>query len=591
MNFELKLEKQEQLKRDKLESLFNWRLISIVSLIIFLIASALFPDFNLALPALLIFLPLFFTLVKLSHRVNAHITNLIHLRQFYKRQRFRAQGLPLPPDSVPPLWKTSLEVLSTNDRQTAQDLDLLGSHSLYSLVSEAQTHSGQKKLLQWMFSSPKSLSEITQIQSDIVYFSKKINTIRRIILDIKKNQNIFKEDILIKEALSKPLVPGKIQWKWKILLISFFLSVSEILYRIIVNKLEEGFFFPLVFAIVSLIFLRTIKHSFSRGQSLLTLSRGFSKIFEKIEDLSKTTVGQKHFPIIYKSKISQQLKKIESDLDGLSIVANPLVLILLNAICPWSFYFAIKMEKKRKNLAPNWLAALEEFYTFEAFIGLIVLYKYQTQTFPTFIKEPVFKVKNLEHPLLKKKNRVSNDFDSSHLTIITGSNMSGKSTFLRTIGINFLLSQMGAPIFAKSLITFSGQLTTCIRITDSLKDGASYFYTEVLRLKHLFENTKNNKCLYLIDEIFRGTNNFERLKGSQDLLVALSKTESLGLISTHDLDLTKLSKQFPSIKNYHFRDFIENDSLKFQYKINKGISPSTNALYIMKKNGLPINLD
>ncbi len=586
MNFESKLKKQEQLNKDKLESLFNWRLISIVSLIAFLIASALFPELNLALPSLLICLTLFFTLVKLSNKVNTHIINLTNLRQFYKRQRLRSEGLSLPTDSVPPLWDKS--TLNKENIETAQDLDLLGSHSLYSFISEAQTHSGQKNLLNSMFCHPKSLLELKQIQSDIVHFSKKMNTIRRIILDIKRNQNIFKEDILIKEALSKPLIPNNIQWKWKILIISFLLSISEFFYKTFANKLEDGLFFPLIFAVLSLIFLKTTKHAFSRGQSLVTLLSGFSKIFQRVESLSQTSIGQKHFPVIYKSKISKQLSKMELTLDGLSIAANPLVFLLLNIICPWNFYFAIKLEEKRKALAPDCLSALEEFYKFEAFMGLVVLYRYQTQTFPDFTEQPSFKVEKLEHPLLEKTKRKSNDFDSSHLTIITGSNMSGKSTFLRTIGINFLLSQMGAPVFAKSLTTFSGKLITCIRITDSLKDGASYFYAEVLRLKHLFENTQNHKCLYLIDEIFRGTNNFERLKGSQDLLKALSQTESIGLISTHDLDLTKLSENSSNIENYHFRDFIENDSLKFQYKINKGISPSTNALYIMKKNGLPI---
>ena len=172
--------------------------------------------------------------------------------------------------------------------------------------------------------------------------------------------------------------------------------------------------------------------------------------------------------------------------------------------------------------------------------------------------------------------------------------MSGKSTFLRTLGINQVLAFAGAPVNASKMKTGLLRLFTCIQVSDSLADGFSYFYAEVRRLKILLDLLKDDDPLpvfYLIDEIFRGTNNQERRIGSQSYLRALIRAKGSGVVSTHDLELAKLSDMHSNIINFHFRDDVREGKMHFDYQLRPGPSPSTNALKIMKNEGLPIDSD
>jgi len=180
------------------------------------------------------------------------------------------------------------------------------------------------------------------------------------------------------------------------------------------------------------------------------------------------------------------------------------------------------------------------------------------------------------------------------MVLLTGSNMSGKSTFLRTLGVNIVLANMGAPVFAKRLVVpHNLELFCAIRIDDSLSDATSYFYAEVKRLKVIVDSLKDrdlNKrpVLFLVDEIFRGTNNKERFIGSWHLLKSFLKQGAFGVVSTHDLALAELEKNDSRLVNMHFKEDIVAQELEFNYTLRHGPSPTTNALFIMRKEGLPI---
>ncbi|MBH0186503.1 MAG: DNA mismatch repair protein MutS, partial [Nitrospira sp.] len=200
----------------------------------------------------------------------------------------------------------------------------------------------------------------------------------------------------------------------------------------------------------------------------------------------------------------------------------------------------------------------------------------------------------LGHPLLPANARVANDvcldkLGSIHL--ITGSNMSGKSTFLRTIGINLCLAQAGGPVCA-TLFTWSwSRLACCIRVDDSLDAGLSFFYAEVKRLKTILDATQDRTAppvLFLIDEIFKGTNNRERLIGSRTFIMELARGNGLGLVTTHDLELTDLDKTVPQLTNAHFQETVSAGALQFDYTLRPGPCPTTNALRIMELEGLPV---
>jgi DNA mismatch repair ATPase MutS len=208
--------------------------------------------------------------------------------------------------------------------------------------------------------------------------------------------------------------------------------------------------------------------------------------------------------------------------------------------------------------------------------------------------ETTLEVTSIGHPLLPPATRVNNDFSLKGLgavSIITGSNMSGKSTFLRTLGVNLCLAEAGAPVCATSWTSPWMRLFCCIRIDDSLDAGISYFYAEVKRLKRLLDAAENRPAppvFFLIDEIFRGTNNRERLIGSRHYVRALGRSNAIGLVSTHDLELAKLEVADGNVSTQHFRETVDEHGLVFDYRLRPGPCPTTNALKIMAREGLPV---
>jgi len=210
-----------------------------------------------------------------------------------------------------------------------------------------------------------------------------------------------------------------------------------------------------------------------------------------------------------------------------------------------------------------------------------------------------FKAEQLGHPLLPDVEtdhaKVTNDFVFDRLgdvALLTGSNMSGKSTFLKAMGVNLALAFAGGPVDAERLVTPLYRIFTSIKVTDSVTDGISYFYAEVRRLKALLTELADPDSLplfFCIDEIFRGTNNRERLIGSRAFIKELSGKHGVGAISTHDLELVKLADEAAQIENFHFRDDVQGGEMIFDYKIRSGPCPTTNALKIMALAGLPVD--
>ena len=199
---------------------------------------------------------------------------------------------------------------------------------------------------------------------------------------------------------------------------------------------------------------------------------------------------------------------------------------------------------------------------------------------------PFVEVEDLCHPLISQDFVVGNSFSpgTKKVILITGSNMSGKSTFLRAMGVNYCLANIGAPVFAKRFHFKPMTIISCIRVSDSLRDGQSYFFAEVQRMKKIINKAGRGPLFFLIDEPLRGTNNRERLMGNQSYINQIIKSRACGFISTHDLELTRLSGS--AIDNYHFSEQWKDNNLYFDYKIKQGASKTTNALKILEREGL-----
>ncbi len=278
--------------------------------------------------------------------------------------------------------------------------------------------------------------------------------------------------------------------------------------------------------------------------------------------------------------------------------------LAMNALVPLGFYTVWQLKRYNALITeylPTWL---DVWYELEALCSLANFAylnpEYAVPDIATSKKQDasvIFRAQGLGHPLIAKEHKVVNDFhlnELGELIMITGSNMAGKSTFLRSIGVNLCLAFAGSVVNATSLQTSLYELYACIKVTDSLADGYSYFYAEVRRLKGLLTEVEQGTqfpLFFLIDEIFKGTNNYERLIGSEAYIRALLGQKCVGAISTHDLELVKLADIFPAIKNYHFREDIMNGQMVFDYILRPGPSPTRNALRIMQMEGLPVKWD
>jgi len=210
--------------------------------------------------------------------------------------------------------------------------------------------------------------------------------------------------------------------------------------------------------------------------------------------------------------------------------------------------------------------------------------------FPNFDQDRLFVAgEEMGHPLLTGQQRVTNNFRiEKQIAVITGSNMSGKTTLLRTIGVNLVLAYAGAPVCARKFDCSILEIYTSMRISDDLNSGISTFYAELLRIRMIIDFSKNKQdMIFLIDEVFRGTNSRDRVSGARNVLLNLNKDWIIGLISTHDYELCKLQNEISGrIVNFHFIEHYTEDEIKFDYLLKPGACTISNARYLMKMAGI-----
>ncbi len=272
---------------------------------------------------------------------------------------------------------------------------------------------------------------------------------------------------------------------------------------------------------------------------------------------------------------------------------SPLPWFLANALWLWDIRCAIRLERWKElygSKIRQWFGCIGEF---EALSSLAILrFEHQSWVFPEFSGNRLaLSASGIGHPLLPAGTCVVNDFDlgspGGSVTIVTGSNMSGKSTFLRTLGINLVLAYAGAPVCAKRLGCPLMQVYTSMRTTDDLQSHLSTFYAELLRIKKIVDAAeKGETLLFLLDELFHGTNSADRHDGAVALLSGLSRHHTLGVISTHDLELCTLGRKSGLFNNMHFEERFESGELRFDYRLKNGPSTTRNALFLMRMVGI-----
>jgi DNA mismatch repair ATPase MutS len=294
------------------------------------------------------------------------------------------------------------------------------------------------------------------------------------------------------------------------------------------------------------------------------------------------------------SSAIRELARISNAYD---IRLNLLGGFLMNVFLLWDIRQSIRLEKwqkKYKDLLPGWFSVLGEV---DACISLAG-YSYNN---PDFIFPEILEADDIQieaeqmgHPLIHVRKRVCNNFSVNgwgDFTILTGANMAGKSTFLRTLGVNMLLASCGAPLCAKTMTITPVMLVTSIHTIDSLADNESYFYAELKRLKMIIDMLKEGRQIFIIlDEILKGTNSRDKQSGSRALVEQLVFLDAAGLIATHDLSLGELEARFPKhVRNKCFEVNIEKDQLTYDYLLKNGIAQNMNATILMEKMGITVN--
>ncbi|MBN1759607.1 MAG: hypothetical protein JW863_14870 [Chitinispirillaceae bacterium] len=294
---------------------------------------------------------------------------------------------------------------------------------------------------------------------------------------------------------------------------------------------------------------------------------------------------------------STALGQLARIIDAAEARLSPLPWLLANVLLLWDLRCRFRLDRWKERhgrRVRSWLSCIGEF---EALSSLALLrYDHADWVFPKFIEETAglcVRAKALGHPLLRKDQRVANDFSlgppDGSVGIITGSNMSGKSTFLRSIGCNLVLAYAGGPVCAASFTVSFFALYTSMRAGDDLLSHTSTFYAELLRIRKIVDAAKRGQTLlFLLDELFSGTNSTDRHDGAVTLLRELAKPHTLGLISTHDLALCSLADREDTYTNHHFRETYVDDDLHFDYTLRDGPSTTRNALFLMRKAGIDV---
>jgi len=495
----------------------------------------------------------------------------------------------------------------------ASDLDITGKHSLHRLINTAVLSDGSQRLQEWLLNTAPDIQVIHQRQAlireltPLTIFRDKL--FMKSLLSSKNLSRTWEQKNVLnwlnEEPTTKSLLP--------LLFVSLTLSVLTIT-LFLLNMLRLIPQYWVMMLLITILFLFVTKSQrgdlFEDAYQLRDRFANLSLIFEYLETYrygknQHLKALCEPFHLDHERRPSPLLKKIARVASASTLQKNVLLWIIVNMLVPWDFYFAYRFQQYKSQLVvhlPSWLhiwlelEALNSLANFaylnpEYILPEIALCQHQDEhTLP-------FRACGLGHPLIPVNQKVVNDFSihkQGEIDIITGSNMSGKSTFLRTIGINLCLAYAGGPVNASQFQTTLFRIFTCIRINDSVTEGYSYFYAEVKRLRKLLtevESDNNMPLFFLIDEIFKGTNNRERRIGSESYISALVGKKCPGLISTHDLELVTLEENLPDIRNYHFKEDVLDGKMVFDYQLREGPCPTTNALKIMQMEGLPININ
>lgn len=483
------------------------------------------------------------------------------------------------------------------EHEYTYDLDFFGKKSLFQKIERCGTEAGKRELAQWLsfpdFDKERVLDKQRSVQElmEDVAWRQEYNATGKIIGLTEQ------EELELKNWLQTPIQMFNRPF-FDVLLIVVPIFTLGALGIYLFDFITLNIFLlllsvPLMFV---LSYFKRVNQMMASSEKRFAILKTYSRLFEMIESREMKTSFLKDLQSNLSSdsrKSSVEILALGKIFEAFEYRNNMLVGVMLNAFFMWDIRQVRNFEKwQQKNLKfiEQWMSITSKM---DAMSSLANLAKNHAEyTFPVFSeKEYCYKFENMGHPMIPEGVRVNNSYSIDSLgsfSIVTGANMAGKSTFLRTIGANLALAMTGAPVCASYYEFEPIQLFSSMRTSDSLSDQESYFFSELKRLKQIIDTLEGGKKLFIIlDEILKGTNSKDKAEGSKKFMEKLMKTESLGVIATHDLSLCSLEGEFPEkINNYSFEVGFKGDDLSFDYKLRSGVCQNMNASFLLEKMGL-----
>ncbi|HXH32685.1 MAG TPA: hypothetical protein VNJ01_17940 [Bacteriovoracaceae bacterium] len=543
--------------------------------------------------------PLLSLFLLTSFLLSAINKNLLRWRQYQgllqvEKYRRELNWSQLPAYRTPTLNPEEYDVI------TATDLHLTGQHSALHLMDSCISDHGQRTLLSCLVTTGP-LDRIRQRQQKVrellplLIFRMKFKLLGKI-----HSGELIKKDTLL-AAFNKDVFRPKF-FVFFTLLVVLQLFNLILIFAAAIADLKPYYLLsiPLIYLLYQLLKLKS-ENAFELGLSLQLSLERLLPVFRMMETLPVTNRDAlfSEFASFQQAPPSKLLKKLNLVVALLSVRANPLLGLTLNFLLPWDFGLLVFLQRLKAGHSAQLGLWLESLGRLEALVSLADYSANTGGIFPQFLEEAdstYLEAVNLDHPLLGSEKRVPNTYSikkDAPISVITGSNMAGKSTFLRTIGLNVALARAGASVRAEKFSLQNLSVTSLIKAQDFLEKEMSLFYFEVKRLKEILEKGRASSgevpCLFLVDEIYRGTNNQERYQGAVAYLREFSTVpHCCGLLTTHDINIAKNLLSNPAIKQFHFQELYRDGALVYDYKINPGICETTNALRIMEREGLPV---
>jgi hypothetical protein len=469
----------------------------------------------------------------------------------------------------------------------SNDIDLFGRGSFFQYINRTSTKQGAKELAKTITKNhilsidkkQEVLKELSQKVAWRQHFSALASLVTtrystKEILDFIQNYSAVFSTIVSKLPTVFSLV--------SIVLIAL-VSFAIIPFSILILWVFIGL------GITALFFKKT-QEIYVRADKAKATFKQYYLLLQEIENRKFSSAKlQEKQQIIQSEKLQASVifKQFSKILDAFDQRNNLLIAFVGNAFFLWDLRNAVKVEiwiTNYKHTVKKWFEVIAFFDAQNSLANF--QYNHPEYTFPKVQKQDaIIKAVGLGHPLLNSEKRIDNDFNiyDQEFFIVTGANMAGKSTFLRTVSLSIVMANVGLPVCAKSYIYSPVKLITSMRTSDSLADDESYFYSELKRLKFIVDTIDKDDYFIILDEILKGTNSKDKAIGSKKFIEKLVSSKSTGIIATHDVSLCELATDFSEIKNYYFDAEISNDELYFDYLFKKGVCKNMNASFLLKK--------